>query len=106
MNFGEIPDCPTGTIKANRKELLAAAQRGASGTRRHGAGDRCARAVAAGWTGPRAGGRNAVVSPGWSGTGASTSYARTATLLVKADVEVAALERALTFDKYEAHARP
>jgi len=46
------------------------------------------------------------VGPGWSGTGASTSYARTATLLVKADVEVAALERALTFDKYEAHARP
>jgi copper chaperone CopZ len=32
--------------------------------------------------------------------------AGTATLLVKSDVEVAALERALTFDKYEAHARP
>jgi copper chaperone CopZ len=32
--------------------------------------------------------------------------AGTATLLVSADVEVAALERALTFSKYEAHARP
>ncbi|MFN9968413.1 MAG: hypothetical protein ACK58T_00815, partial [Phycisphaerae bacterium] len=42
----------------------------------HGAGDRCARAVAAGWTGSRAGGRSAVVGPGWSGTGAWTSYAR------------------------------
>jgi len=42
----------------------------AGGTRRHGAGDRCRRAVAAGWTGSRAGGRSAVVGPGWSGTGA------------------------------------
>jgi copper chaperone CopZ len=32
--------------------------------------------------------------------------AGTATLLVSSQVDVAALERALTFDKYEAHARP
>ena len=32
--------------------------------------------------------------------------AGTATLLVRAEVEIATLERALTFDKYEAHARP
>jgi hypothetical protein len=31
---------------------------------------------AAGLTGSRAGGRLAVVGPGWSGTGAWTSYAR------------------------------
>lgn len=32
--------------------------------------------------------------------------AGTATVIVRSEVEVAALERALTFDKYEAHARP
>jgi hypothetical protein len=47
----------------------------AAGTRRNGTGDRCARAVAAGLTGSRAGGMLAVVGPGWSGTGAWTSYA-------------------------------
>jgi hypothetical protein len=47
----------------------------AAGTRRNGTGDRCARAVAAGLTGTRAGGRLAVLGPGWSGTGAWTSYA-------------------------------
>jgi hypothetical protein len=47
----------------------------AAGTRRNGTGDRCARAVAAGLTGSRAGGSIAVVGPGWSGTGAWTSYA-------------------------------
>jgi hypothetical protein len=42
---------------------------------------RCARAAGtrwngAGWTGVRVGGRDALVGPGWSGTGAWTSYAR------------------------------
>ena len=47
----------------------------AAGTRWNGSGDRCVRAVAAGWTGSRVGGRTALVGPGWSGTGAWTSYA-------------------------------
>jgi hypothetical protein len=32
--------------------------------------------------------------------------AGTATLLVRSDVATSTLEQALTFDKYEAHARP
>ncbi len=56
----------------------------AAGTRRNGTGDRCARAVAAGLTGSRAEGRIAVVGPGWSGTGAWTSYALDKALLKQA----------------------
>jgi hypothetical protein len=42
---------------------------------RNGAGDGCVRAVAAGWTGSRVWGRTTLVGPGWSATGAWTSYA-------------------------------
>jgi hypothetical protein len=42
----------------------------AAGTRRNGAWNRCVRAVAAGWTGSRAGVRTAPVGPRWCGTGA------------------------------------
>ena len=69
--------CADGVGRSCDRWAVAAGERcaRAAGTRRNETGDRCVRAVAAGLTGSRAGGRLAVVGPGWSGTGAWTSYA-------------------------------
>ncbi|MFN9755487.1 MAG: transposase [Planctomycetota bacterium] len=80
VSESRLAELPDGRIGYSRKRRWAVAARvqcaRAAGTRRNGAGDRCVRAVAAGLTGSGAGGRIAVVGPGWSGTGAWTSYAR------------------------------
>jgi hypothetical protein len=62
---------PTGRSSRGRWPVAARERCArAAGTRRNGAADRCVRAVAAGWTRSRAGGRPAPVGPGWSGTDA------------------------------------